>query len=830
MANIIRIPPHHFIHVLDTNSNVTRLDVGPKIFIKQDHEKVVTGKDPVPMTSIPPRSFAVINNPVIRNPDKSLSIDKYGQVNVRHGDQEIRFHEDYPDPFPLYPREEIIGRVTALRVVAPDTALLIESERAFTDEEENKRQPGDLWYFKGPGTYYPRIEERVVREVEAKKIKVNQALKLRAQRELTDIEGNIRKAGEDWLIRTPGAYLPGVYETVIETLEAKILTDYKAIAVRATRAFIDVYGIKRKAGEEWLVTSEMSPLHIIDVYEEFIGDVKITVLDKNQYCVVLDPFDKELGTNRYGFKEQRWGERSFFLIPGESLEGGIKNKYILADDEALLLRAKEGLHSEGEDRKPGDRWMIYGPCSYMPPTQVEILEVRKAIPLHINEGIYVRDIKSGQVRSEIGKSYMLKPHEELWEMELSDVVEELLSQQGQARTNKTRVVTYKCPANSIVQVYDYKSKVSRTVLGPNLVMLSPDEQFTVNILSGGKPKRVGVIKTLHLMLGPDFSTDIIEVDTSDHCRLRLQLSYNWKFNIDKSDEETHKQVFKVRDFVGNLCNFMASRVRGAVAGASFDQFHRESARIIRKSVFGLDESGHVNDDFKFDENNLVLTNVDIQSVEPVDRQTKERLQESVTMAIEITTQTEEAKARHASERQAQEAEGQLEKLRIEGQLKVEAENNKLYLLKSQTENVESEGIATATAKAMTEKNRIEAQSKKDAAELNSRAEKLKRENEINHTKEKQSLEIEYQRKIDDLEITKARRLAEIESEKFKGIIRSIGSDTLVAISEAGPKMQAELLGGLGLTGYMLCDTENPINLFNTAQGMLGAAANQQPNN
>jgi len=195
------------------------------------------------------------------------------------------------------------------------------------------------------------------------------------------------------------------------------------------------------------------------------------------------------------------------------------------------------------------------------------------------------------------------------------------------------------------------------------------------------------------------------------------------------------------------------------------------------------------------------------------------------MAIEITTQTEEAKARHASERQAQEAEGQLEKLRIEGQLKVEAENNKLYLLKSQTQNVQSEGMATATAKANTEKNRIEAQSKKDAAELNSKAEKLKRENEINFVRSKQLLEIEYQRKIDDLEITKARELAEIESNKFKKTIGAIGAETLVAISEAGPKMQAELLGGLGLSGYMLCDTENPINLFNTAQGLLGGNMN-----
>lgn len=58
-------------------------------------------------------------------------------------------------------------------------------------------------------------------------------------------------------------------------------------------------------------------------------------------------------------------------------------------------------------------------------------------------------------------------------------------------------------------------------------MLGPDEQFTVLSLSGDKPKRPNVIKALCLLLGPDFCTDIITIETADHARLQLQLSYNW---------------------------------------------------------------------------------------------------------------------------------------------------------------------------------------------------------------------------------------------------------------------------------------------------------------
>ena len=822
MANIIRIPPLHYIHILDTNSNVTKLETGPKIFMKQDHEKLISGKDPRPMVSIPPRCFVIIANPVIVDSDGVISKDKHGQVNIRHGDLEIRFHERYPDPFPLFPREELQGDVQKLRVVSTDTALLIQAEREHTDEEGNKRVPGDLWYFSGPGTYIPRVEQLVAKEVPFRKIKINQALKLRAQRELSDRNSVTRKAGEEWLIRTPGAYLPGVYETVVELVNAKVITDYQAIHLRAARAFTDVYEIKRKAGEEWLITSKESAIHILDVYEEFVQDVKITVLGKNQYCIIMDPWDGEVGGNKYGHKVLNVGETQFFLMPGESLDGGIKNTYVLSDDEAILLKAKESVDIDGENKKPGDRWMIKGPCSYIPPVQVEILAVRKAIPLHVNEGIYVRDIRSGTVRSEIGNSYMLKAHEELWEMPLSDVVEKLLEDAGQKRIDRTRVVTYKCPANCVVQIYDYSKKQSRCVCGPDLVMLKPDEQFTVNVLSGGKPKRVGVVKTLHLQLGPDFSTDVIEVDTSDHARLRLQLSYNWKFLVDKNNEENFKKVFQVRDFVGNICNYMASRVRGVVASCSFDHFHRESAKIIRKSIFGLDESGKINDSFDFPENGLSITNVDIQSIEPVEKQTKERLQESVTLAIEITTQNEEAKARHASERQAQEALGQLEKLRIENQAKVEEENRQLYQLRSDTEIVQIEGEALARAKAEAEKMRIKSQSIVDAAELKSKAEKLSKENEIKAIKNKQQVEVEYQKVKDELEIGRAKQLAEIESNKFKETIGAIGPETLIALSEAGPRLQAELLEGLGLSGYLMMDSDNPVNLFNTAQGLLGS--------
>jgi len=48
-------------------------------------------------------------------------------------------------------------------------------------------------------------------------------------------------------------------------------------------------------------------------------------------------------------------------------------------------------------RRAGDRWLARGPLEYVPPAEVTVLERRRAVALADNEGIYVRDIRSGKV-------------------------------------------------------------------------------------------------------------------------------------------------------------------------------------------------------------------------------------------------------------------------------------------------------------------------------------------------------------------------------------------------------------------------------------------------
>ena len=54
----------------------------------------------------------------------------------------------------------------------------------------------------------------------------------------------------------------------------------------------------------------------------------------------MDPVGED-GKPQLGQKKLVRGEKSFFLLPGERLEKGIQNIFILGEDEGLILKANE---------------------------------------------------------------------------------------------------------------------------------------------------------------------------------------------------------------------------------------------------------------------------------------------------------------------------------------------------------------------------------------------------------------------------------------------------------------------------------------------------------
>jgi major vault protein len=451
------------------------------------------------------------------------------------------------------------------------------------------------------------------------------------------------------------------------------------------------------------------------------------------------------------------------------------------------------------------------------------------IPLDMNEGIYIRNLKSGKVSSVVGASYMLKPDEELYVKRLPPTVESLLEKQGRedAATefrarDPTRLVTYRAPHNSAVQVYDYKRHAARVVFGPELVMLAPEEEFTVLSLSGGVPKQANKIRSLGLLLGPDFMTDVIIVETSDHARLSLKLSYNWHFEVGTPDDaDAAAMLFSVPDFTGDTCKAVGSLIRAAVASTTFDDFHKHSATIIRAAVFGRDDAGGIMDKLVFSANRLVITNIDIQSVEPVDQRTRDALQKSVQLAIEITTKSQEATARHEAERLEQEARGKLERQKIKDEAEAEKSRKDLVQLQAHSAAVESTGQATAEAKARAEAAYIEGEASVRQAELKANASTIAAQAELAQIVARQEAEISHAKALHALELVKAKRLAEIECSKLEEILAAVGSETLVAMSAGAESARADLIQSLNLSSIIVTDSSAPLNLFGVADSLIG---------
>lgn len=139
---------------------MTFVVTGPATFTALDHHTVIL--QPTPMVIVPPRHYCIISNPVVTvkgTPQK----DAHGQFKLRHGDEEVRQHTE---PFPLYPGESLYGKVSPLQVVADNTALKLRAIRdcpeATVNGETVDMKAGDEWLFKGPGTYIPRVEVQVL--------------------------------------------------------------------------------------------------------------------------------------------------------------------------------------------------------------------------------------------------------------------------------------------------------------------------------------------------------------------------------------------------------------------------------------------------------------------------------------------------------------------------------------------------------------------------------------------------------------------------------------------------------------------------------------------
>jgi major vault protein len=727
----ISLKNREYAHVEDANRGIVLIEIGPKVLTLEAHQTLLK-KDK--MVELGVGRYCVIKNPVERAADGEVRLDSHGQARLAVGDREVRVG---PAAFPLYPGEELEGKIESEFVLGVYDALKLRAVTAFEDNQSGATRQ--------------------------------------------------RQAGDEWLVRGPGRYIPRKEIGVVSQEKAHVLRD-------------------------------------------------------TQYAVVLNPVDRQTGRIQEGRRRVIPGPDVFFLEPGELLEGDIRQKHVLTERQGLKLQAVDDFTETPPGgaplaRQAGDYWIIHGPRTYVPNEKVQILKEINALSLGQGEGLYVRDLRTGKVMLVEGPcQFMPEAYQELHEKRLSPEAEAILGllppPSGAATGHKptgsppalsvdrTRAIVLRIEDNTVVLINDFEANTARVAYGPSKVMLKPYEDVAVLDLSGGTPKRPKQIKAVFLHLGPDFSTDLFEVATRDHARLRIKLSYKWQFER-TGDPERDRVMFRVNDFVGYVCENLASRIRQVAAENDFEEFHKGASTLIRRAVFGVDEAGKPRKERLFAENQLRIIDIDIKDISPVDENTAQKLHEAIdtNIQIQLDASKQEAEAQAELKRIKSEEEKQLAD--IESRKKAEEQRKALIELENRNRQLGLIGQARTEAEALRERAQIESETTLARAEAEARALHIRTNAEVERDRKLMEVALERQAKLNQLEVERQSKLAEIEADQFRRRVEAMGGGANF-VQAVAAQAQAAVVGGIDKVVFV--PSGSGLNLFTSMQELIGGVA------
>ena len=796
-SDVIFLGKNEYVHYRDENTGAEVAAIGPEKIILGAHQKLVGGIKE--KTQLLKGQFCYVDNPVRRDAEGKVVADEYAQAELRMGEREVRVGGCV---FPLYPGEQIVqSTIHDVLVLNRHQGVLVKALTDFTEQ--------------GAGA------------------------------------GTERSSGDEWLVRGPGHYIPPVEVVVLDF------------------------------------------------------DVRAIILKDSEYCVILNPYDEASKAVESGKRKVVQGESSFFLHPGEVLEvpepipgdaeyqgggaeegfqpaeylfgsGGIpadqregylkrciRKKHVLGRREGLHVQALEDIGEEApakEDElvlhRAGQTWLVSGPQTFVPCEKTKILKKVKAISLSQGEGIYIRDLITGQVRLEKGsRELMLEPYQIPFQKELP--LEDLLVIElghisyARARPDKdakycefldnkrkeisfrdrSRAVVLTLEAKTIARIVDYEENTSaetqsngqlqrarsRILYGPVTEMLGPYERVQIFDLSGGKEKRPKQLRVATRALGPDFITDLIVVSTADHTRVRVKVTYKWSFHC-AGDPVEDELIFDTPDFIGYVCKSLASKIREIAARTLFEDFHRDSARFIREAVFGEDSGADAVGEFP--EINLRISAVDIESIEPVDDEISQNLQESIktNIQIQLNATKEEADAR-ARLKKIENEKGESEAAALRDQKK-EVEKRNLIELQNENQRLLTLEAARMEAEAAELAASIANQAIIEQARAQTKAREIEAEDRRKTTQADNLLDLEYRRSIMELEIEREQRVSALRAEEFEKRVQSLGAENMVETVRA--QAQAAAISGIKSTVFLPATSD--LNLFSSMESLLGSVS------
>ncbi|RKH54944.1 hypothetical protein [Corallococcus llansteffanensis] len=168
----ISLKNREYAYIEDANRGVVLMEVGPRVLTLEAHLTLVAKER---MVEVGAGNWCVVRNPVVRV-DGQVVLDDFGQARLAVGDREVRVG---PKVFPLYPGEELEGDIVPEYVLGVSEALRLRALTAFTDarapDAPRRREAGDEWLVRGPGRYVPDESVTVV-SLEKARVESEEAL------------------------------------------------------------------------------------------------------------------------------------------------------------------------------------------------------------------------------------------------------------------------------------------------------------------------------------------------------------------------------------------------------------------------------------------------------------------------------------------------------------------------------------------------------------------------------------------------------------------------------------------------------------------------------
>lgn len=176
----------------------------------------------------------------------------------------------------------------------------------------------------------------------------------------------------------------------------------------------------------------------------------------------------------------------------------------------------------------------------------------------------------------------------------------------------------------------------RVVQGGEVALLEWDEVPRVLAMSTGTPKSGKTRRRDVYLRTTTKVSDIVEVETSDFCKLSVKVSYRVRFEGDP------KKWFDIEDPVGFLADNLRSRIHHGVGKHDVRAFYLNAAATIRDIVLGAAVEGQGRPGLTFEENGMHIYDVDVLGVATTNKELEQMLLDTQRLALKHSLQVEGA--------------------------------------------------------------------------------------------------------------------------------------------------------------------------------------------